>query len=114
MSSFLESKYHLRHDPFPTPVATAVDPMVGRDPEFDRWKEIIARYTGGTANSSNFIIGDYGTGKTLALYKLQAHVEEDSSVQPIFLRLLPEDKVSRFGQVFIQRVFECIDFPKHP
>jgi len=112
MRSFLEGKYHLKRDPFPTNVATAKDPMVGRDQEYETWKRIIKRYKGENTNSLNFIIGDYGLGKTLALYKIQEYVERDSAMQPIFMRLLPEDKISRFGQVFIQRIFARINFPK--
>ncbi len=112
MISFLERKYHLKRDPFPTMVATKNDPMVGRNQEYERWKQIITRYKGGSANASTFIIGDYGLGKTLALYKVKAYVEGDAAMQAIFMRLLPEDKVSRFGQVFIQRIFAYVDFPK--
>lgn len=112
MSSFLEGKYHLRRDPFPTNVATTEDPMVGRDKEYAAWKQIINRYKGENTNSLNFIIGDYGVGKTLALYKIKEHVEHNSAIQPIFMRLLPEDKISRFGQLFIQRIFARIDFQK--
>ncbi|MBI4063451.1 MAG: hypothetical protein HY401_04030 [Elusimicrobia bacterium] len=112
MSSFLEGKYHLKRDPFPTNVATAKDPMVGRDKEYAAWQRIIKRCKGETANSLNFIIGDYGLGKTLALYKIQEYVLEDAKMQSIFMRLLPEDKISRFGQMFIQRIFSRIDFSK--
>jgi len=112
MSSFLEGKYHLKRDPFPTNVATAKDPMVGREHELEAWKRLVARYKGESTNALHFIIGDYGLGKTLALYKVLELVANDQSIQPIFMRLLPEDKVSRFGQVFIQRIFARIDFQK--
>jgi len=112
MSSFLEAKYRLKRDPFPTNVATANDPMVARNEELGKWKRTISRYKGENFNSLNFIIGDYGLGKTLALYKIEESVKNDSAIQPIFMRLLPEDKISRFGQVFIQRIFARIDFPK--
>lgn len=111
MKSFIEQKYHIKSDPFPSNVALPNDPMVGRDKEFKQLITIANRFIGGSSNASNFIIGDYGTGKTLMLYKLDHELKKQGSILSIILKLLPEDKVKRFGMDFIQRIFARVDFP---
>lgn len=110
MKNFIEQKYKLKRDPFPSNVASPTDPMVGRDDELRGLTKNVDRYLGEETNASMFVIGDYGSGKTLMLYKVQSHCAGKSNVRTAFLKLLPDDSVKRFGMAFIQRVFEKVEF----
>ena len=69
MKSFMETEYKLKVDPF----ASKVDlfaPMAGRKKEKKAWERIIRQRTGQKGNSFNFIIGDYGVGKSFSLYNI--------------------------------------------
>jgi len=104
---YLEQLYDLRENPF----ASWTDPtvkMAGRERERADWTEAIERRKGSRANAINFIIGDYGFGKTLSLYKITQQYANDPEVLAIFMKMLPEDKVRNFGVDFIQRIFRNV------
>lgn len=105
MKSFMETEYKLKVDPF----ASKVDlfaPMAGRKKEKKAWEQIIKQRAGQKGNSFNFIIGDYGLGKSLSLFNICKDAEENyKNVLPVFITLLPEDSVRKFGLEFIQRIF---------
>lgn len=109
MKSFMETEYKLKVDPF----ASKVDlfaPMAGRKKEKKAWEQIIRQRVGQKGNSFNFIIGDYGVGKSFSLYNIFKDTEENfKNVLPIFITLLPEDSIRKFGLEFIQRIFDKFD-----
>jgi len=107
MKSFLERQYHLEKNPFENRVDPAA-PMAGRKKEHSEWKAVINQKKGSASNSLNFIVGDYGFGKTLSLYHIVEEFESDSKLLAIYMKFLPEDKVSRFGLNFVQRIFKAI------
>lgn len=101
---YLKKVYKLRENPF----ASRTDPnveMAGRQEERTAWTEVIERRKGSRANAIHFILGDYGSGKTLSLHEIMRQYANDPGVLTIFTKMLSEDKVSRFGVDFIQRVF---------
>lgn len=105
--SYLETAYKLRQNPF----ANLVDPnveMAGRLKEKQKWTEIVDTRKNTNANTMCFILGDYGFGKTLTLNKIVEQYRDDPDVLPIFMKMLPEDKVTKFGVDFIQRIFRRI------
>lgn len=106
MKTFLERQYHLQKNPFEKRVDPDA-PMAGRKKEHKEWKEIINRKKGEEGNSLNFIVGDYGFGKTLSLYQIVEEFEDDSQVLGVYMKFLPEDKISKFGLNFIQRIFKA-------
>lgn len=105
MKSFLQEKYHLKTNPFGERVDPQA-PMAGRKREERLWTDIINRRKGERGNSLNFIVGDYGTGKTLTLYTIKKQTEEDTKILPLYLKFLPEDPIQKFGLDFIQRIFK--------
>lgn len=109
MKSFMETEYKLTVDPF----ASKVDlfaPMAGRKKEKKAWEQIIRQRAGQKGNSFNFIIGDYGAGKSFSLYNIFKDTGENfKNVLPIFITLLPEDSIRKFGLEFIQRIFDKFD-----
>lgn len=101
---YLEKVYKLKVNPFESRTDPTVD-MAGRQQEKAAWIKAVERRRGRRANAIHFIVGDYGSGKTLSLHKITQQYANDSEVMAIFMKMLPEDKVSRFGVDFIQRVF---------
>jgi type II secretory pathway predicted ATPase ExeA len=105
--SYLETAYKLKQNPF----ANLVDPnveMAGRLKEKQQWTEIVETRKDTNANTMCFILGDYGFGKTLTLNKIVEQYKDDPDVLPIFMKMLPEDKVTKFGVDFIQRIFRQV------
>ncbi|MBM3254631.1 MAG: hypothetical protein FJZ16_10280 [Candidatus Omnitrophica bacterium] len=109
MKSFIEEKYKLKADPFDSRVDLTA-PMAGRKKEQKAWQKIVKERAGQRGNSFNFIIGDYGFGKSFSLYKIFEEVKEKhNNVLPIFMKLLPEDTVRKFGLDFVQRIFAKLE-----
>ncbi len=106
MKSFLEQQYKLHADPFDGKVSN-FPPMAGREKEKKVWEQILKQRAGQRGNSFNFIIGDYGTGKSFTLYKIFEDAKNEyPNILPIFMPLLSEDTARKFGLDFIQRIFE--------
>lgn len=104
---YLEKVYNLKENPFESRTDPTVD-MAGRQEERAAWTEAIERRKGSRANAIHFIVGDYGFGKTLSLYKIAQQYADAPQVLAIFLKMLPEDRVSKFGVDFIQRIFRGV------
>ena len=104
---YLEKIYNLKENPFESRTDPTVD-MAGRQEERAAWTKAIERRKGRRANAIHFIVGDYGFGKTLSLYRIARQYDDDPQVLTIFMKMLPEDKVSKFGVDFIQRVFRGV------
>ena len=104
MKSFLEEEYKLKADPFDSKVSL-FPPMAGRKKEKRKWQQILKERTGQRGNSFNFIIGDYGLGKSFTLYKIFEEPKDNTGILPILITILPEDPVRKFGLNFVQRMF---------
>ncbi len=111
MKSFLERQYHLKENPFSSRVDPR-PPMAGRKDELKRWTEAVEQHKGQKGNSLNFIVGDYGLGKTFSLYKIVEQYRDVPDVLPVYMKLLQEDKVSKFGLNFVQRIFKAVGVAK--
>jgi len=101
---FMERTYRLKKNPFGTRV-DLVAPMAGRKEAKEIWTAVVERRKGQEGNSLNFIVGDYGLGKSFTLYKIQKQLRSDRTLLPLYLKFLPEDPIQRFGLDFIQRIF---------
>jgi hypothetical protein len=108
MKSFLETEYNLKVVPFNIVDPTAT--MAGRNAALKAWQQIIRQRVGQKNNSYNFIIGDYGSGKSFTLFKIVEDVKKEykDRILPISTTLLSEDTVNKFGLSFIQRLFDRI------
>jgi hypothetical protein len=109
--SFLRSTYHLTTDPFASRVDLTA-PMADRVDERKRWEQVVLRRKGQIGNSLNFIVADYGLGKSYTLYQIGEQSKQDNEIMPIYLKFLPEDTVQRFGLDFITRIFRSFQ-PKY-
>jgi hypothetical protein len=111
MTSFLETRYGLRRDPF-TEYPASIDQVLyysaGHEKEKAQWSQIVQTKRGQLGNSLNFIVGDYGLGKTFSLYSIYAQFRGDPGLLVRYVKLLREDTVSRFGVDFIQRIFRAV------
>lgn len=104
---YLEKVYKLKENPFESRTDPTVD-MAGRQEERESWTRAIKRRKGSRANAIHFIVGDYGFGKTLSLHEIARQYADDPQVMVIFMKMLPEDRVPKFGVDFIQRVFQGV------
>jgi len=105
--SYLEEVYNLKVNPFESITDPTVD-MAGRLSEKSAWTEAIESRRGSPANAIHFIVGDFGSGKTLSLHKITQQYTDDPEILAIFMKMLPEDKVSKFGVDFIRRIFRGV------
>ncbi len=104
----LRRLYHLKENPFSSRVQIDA-PLVGRTEEQKAWKDILANKAGARGCSLNFIIGDYGMGKTHALYHIKSDCERRGNLMSVIIKLLPEDEVKNFGMDFVRRIFKNLD-----
>jgi hypothetical protein len=82
---------------------------INREEELNKWKEIIRKSVDLPKNYFVFIIGTYGRGKTLSLFKVIEESELHKKIYPIYLNFKGEEK-SKPGLDFIFRIFKVIDF----
>jgi type II secretory pathway predicted ATPase ExeA len=104
---FIEKIYNLKQNPFTNWVDPTAE-MAGRLQEKSQWEDIINRRKGANTNSMCFVHGEYGFGKTLTLFKIIDEYKTDPEILPIFMKMLSEDKTTKFGVDFIQRIFRQV------
>lgn len=110
MASFIKKVYGLERDPFDTYVASPDQVqlyMAGRKVEKSKWTKVIQTKRG-RGNSINFIIGDFGLGKTFSLYYILDQFKNEPGLLVRYLKFLPEDSIRRFGVDFVHRIFRAI------
>lgn len=114
-SFFLKDEYGLKTDVvFKSRSATEDDLelWVDRDEELKKWGKVLED-SKKTPNSNFlvFIIGDYGIGKTLSLLKIKEEADKmKMGMYPIYLNFKSEEKVTKPGLDFLQRIFKEINF----
>ncbi len=106
----LKTLYHLRQNPFDLLVQIDA-PIVGRAPERAAWEEIVNRRAGARGSSLNFIVGDYGMGKSHSLYHIKKYCDERGGVAAVIMKFLSEDELRNFGVDFVRRIFKTLDDP---
>jgi len=82
---------------------------INREEELQNWKEIMKKSTVLRKNFINFIIGSYGRGKTLSLFKVIDEAQKYDEIYPIYMNFKGEER-SKAGLDFIFRIFKSIDF----
>lgn len=115
IDEFMGEEYNLKSNPFTGYGSTREDLIfwVNREEEIEIWKKIIEEsLSNPTHHYISFIIGDYGMGKSLSIYKIEKLCEEYKNVFPITFALLGEEKMKKPGLDFIQRIFKFVDFNK--
>lgn len=111
--SFLKDEYGLKDDTmFKSRSATEDDlrTWVNREEEERKWKKVLedSKKTP-HSNFLVFIIGDYGTGKTLSLLKIKEDANKIGAY-PIYINFMSEEKTTKPGLDFFQRIFKGINF----
>lgn len=84
---------------------------VNREKELEEWQSSIDKVVNGNLNRLEFIIGDYGNGKTMSLFKIRDELEKRNDVFSVYMTLLSESKY-RGGTDFILKLFSSVDFEK--
>lgn len=116
MDKFLEEKYGLKDTVLEDfkrkiPIKRELHWWTNREQELNKWKKIINESIHCERNIIVFIIGDYGRGKTLSLFKIIDESTKQKEIYPVYLNFKGEEK-SKPGIDFIFRIFKSIDFNK--
>ncbi|MBU4502707.1 MAG: hypothetical protein KKA79_08975 [Nanoarchaeota archaeon] len=111
--NFLREEYGLKDDAvFKSRSATEEDLelLVNREEEIKKWNKILED-SKKTLNSNFlvFIIGDYGTGKTLSLLRVKKEAK-GKNMYPIYLNFKSEEQTTIPGVDFLQRIFKAVNF----
>jgi hypothetical protein len=111
----MEKKYGLKESPFKqkSSLWEEVPTWVDREKEMKAWNKILDDSV--ATPSANFIVlivGDYGMGKSLSLFKINNEARERKRHFPIYLSLLGEQKPSKPGLDVMYRIFREVDFSK--
>lgn len=113
IDKFQEEKYNLIRNPFTGYRATKEDLKfwVDREEEIKNWEKVIKEtLSNPTNNYISFIIGDYGMGKSLSIYKIEEVCKKYKNILSITFGFLGEEKLRKPGIDFIQRIFKFVDF----
>lgn len=109
---FMGEKYWLERNPFLDYAAQRehLNFWVDREEDVEEWEKVLSDASHGKSNFIAFIIGDYGMGKTLSLFKIIEVCKESKNFFPVGLSFRGEEKTKKPGPDFIQRIFKFIDF----
>lgn len=113
IDKFMEGKYNLERNPFTGYGSVREDLRfwVNREEEIGIWKKTIEEsLKNPTHHYISFIIGDYGMGKSLSIYKIEEICGDYKNVFQITFALLGEEKTKKPGLDFIQRIFKFVNF----
>jgi hypothetical protein len=114
--SFMQRQYRLEEPPFRGWVATALDleSWVDRDNEVSRWEKALeSAISSPRKNFLVLIIGDYGMGKSLSLFKVMDLAKKHgkhNSIYYTYLNFISEQKPKNPGLDFLQRIFRAVKF----
>lgn len=113
-NKFIEEKYGLRENPFLDQIAreTWLDTWVDREEQLAKWQAVISNLRNPRKNYIVLIIGDYGEGKTQALFKIVSDARQYREIYPAFFTFRGEQKPKAPGLEFMFRIFKSIDFKK--
>jgi len=117
-NDFILENYHLKNktdvlNTFLTriPAERSLTWWVDRDKDLKSWNKILNDSRELNKSFISFIIGSYGRGKTLSLYKIHEQALKYPELYPISLNFLGEEK-STGGLDFIFRIFRNINFDR--
>jgi hypothetical protein len=109
----MEKTYGLKESPFKQKSAfwEQLPAWVDREEEMKAWNKILDDSVATpTANFLILLVGDYGMGKSLSLFKIVQEAKSRKDHFPIFFTLLPEQKPSKPGLDLVLRMFRHMDF----
>lgn len=109
-NTFLRQVYRLKENPFTDRSGVGpADYFVGRQRQREAWTKVVDSRKGGRGSSLNFIVGDYGYGKTYSLWMILQQYKDAPEILGVYTKLLREDLTPKFGGDFIQRIFAAVD-----
>lgn len=113
MHEFMRKYYGLKKDPFEDWIAIEehVKMWVDREEHLKKWKEILEKAVTQHRNFIKFIVGSYGRGKTLSLFKIIDEAKKYPQIFSAYLNFKGEER-SKPGLDFIFKIFKSIDFKK--
>lgn len=113
--NFLTRQYNLKESArqaFSDRTARSTEQLqwwVNREEEVKLWNEVLIKSKKVYKNFLVFIVGSYGRGKTLSLFKVCEDAKRHKQIFPVYLSFKGEER-SKPGFDFIQRIFKNIDF----
>lgn len=110
---FMKERYLLDKLPFAIKESrsSVKELWVNRVGELAQWKKLVEKTINGGQNTISYIVGDYGMGKTMSLFKIMSEYSQRSDVFPLYFTIKSESVHS--GSIdFIFRLFENIEFIK--
>ena len=115
-NNFVHNKYGLKEsiiDAFADKVARIehLDWWTNRSEELKNWNSLIKKALNSNTNFIQFIIGNYGRGKTLSLLKVSEDYKKNDLIYSVILNLKGEER-STPGLDLILRIFRSIDFER--
>jgi len=112
-NSFLKEEYGLNTDNIFKSRSAKEDDLIAwvdREREIRQWNKVIeSSIKTHESNFLVFIIGEYGTGKTLSLLKIREQAQKEG-LFPVYINFKSEEKSSKPGLDFIQRIFKGVNF----
>ena len=104
---YLQKYYGLKNNPFieDSAIKNHIRMWVDREEQMEKWKEIVLQAKGVRKNYISFIIGSYGRGKTISLFKIFQIAEENEDILPIYLNFKSEER-PKAAIDFMFRIFE--------
>lgn len=112
-NKFMENNYFLTSPPFIKKGSreTVGELWVDRETELATWKNSVENAIVGHQNRLQYIVGDYGMGKTASLFKIMDEYSENRRIYSVYFTLKSEGK-EQGGIDFIFRLFQNFDFEK--
>ena len=109
---FMKETYLLREMPFAKKSPSSqLKFWVNREEELKYWKISIEKVVRSGQNQLQYIIGDYGMGKTMSLYKILDEFKLSNDVLCTYFNLKSESKYQG-GLDFMLRLFASIDLAR--
>lgn len=111
----MENTYGLRESPFKQRSALweQVETWVNREQEVKQWNKLLEdSISTPSANFLCLIVGDYGMGKSLSLFKIMDSAKSTGKHFSIYMNLVSEQKPTKPGLDFVLRIFRHMNFER--
>lgn len=114
INKFMKNSYGLKGNPFKDYVARAkwLQTWVNRDQELKAWKKTISSSGKFEKNHISFIIGDYGTGKTLSLLKIVEESQRQDTLLTAYFNFQAEEKSRKPGLDLMLRLLKGFPYDR--
>lgn len=108
---YLQDIYGLKMNPFIEDSAKKIHLQMwaDREEQIEEWEKILVNSIETEKNYLSFIIGSYGRGKTLSLFKIEEISENYKRIFPVILNFKSEDR-PKAALDFLSRIFRSFNY----